>query len=46
MGNPDDPEDHGGILTRRYHVVVGNPPYVTVKDDDQSDAYRRFYDSC
>jgi len=45
-GAQNDPENGEGILTRRYDVVVGNPPYVTVKDDAQGDAYRRFYESC
>ena len=26
---------------RQYHVVVGNPPYITVKDAALNDAYRR-----
>ncbi|MFJ8916057.1 BREX-2 system adenine-specific DNA-methyltransferase PglX [Amycolatopsis sp. NPDC102389] len=29
-----------------YHVVVGNPPYITVKDKRENDAYRRRYDAC
>ena len=29
-----------------YHVVVGNPPYITVTDSRESDAYRRRYDAC
>jgi uncharacterized protein DUF7008/Eco57I restriction-modification methylase len=27
-----------------YHVVVGNPPYITVKDKQENDNYRRVYD--
>ena len=34
------------ILGRRYHVVVGNPPYVTVKDRAVSRLYRERYGSC
>ena len=28
------------ILGQGYHVVVGNPPYITVKDKVQNEAYR------
>jgi type I restriction-modification system DNA methylase subunit len=28
------------ILEQRYHVVVGNPPYITVKDQALNQAYR------
>lgn len=34
------------LMPRRYHVVVGNPPYITVKDAALSEAYRRRYGSC
>ena len=30
----------------RYHVVVGNPPYVTVKDKKLNELYRGLYDAC
>ena len=30
----------------RYHVVVGNPPYITVKDRALNEAYRRRYKTC
>jgi hypothetical protein len=30
----------------RYHVVVGNPPYITVKDPALSTAYRAAYKTC
>lgn len=30
----------------RYHAVVGNPPYITVKDKALRDAYRVLYDTC
>ena len=26
-----------------YHVVVGNPPYITVKDEKENRAYRKRY---
>ncbi|MET8828443.1 BREX-2 system adenine-specific DNA-methyltransferase PglX [Streptomyces sp. NPDC004610] len=29
-----------------YHVVVGNPPYITVKDSQESQNYRKAYFSC
>jgi hypothetical protein len=29
-----------------YHVVVGNPPYITVKDKAESVKYRSHYRSC
>lgn len=29
-----------------YHVVVGNPPYITVKDRAENDAYRDRYKAC
>jgi hypothetical protein len=31
------------ILGQQYHVVVGNPPYITPKDRACNDAYRRRY---
>jgi len=34
------------ILSQGYHVVVGNPPYITVKDSAQNDAYRSLYSTC
>jgi len=30
----------------RYDVVVGNPPYITVKDKALNAAYRSFYSTC
>jgi hypothetical protein len=43
----EDLDEHSEILKRgRYHVVVGNPPYITVKDKSLGDAYRRGYASC
>ncbi len=34
------------ILSKRYHAVVGNPPYISVKDRALRDRYRALYDSC
>ncbi|MCB1763633.1 MAG: BREX-2 system adenine-specific DNA-methyltransferase PglX, partial [Gammaproteobacteria bacterium] len=34
------------ILGQRYHVVVGNPPYITVKDKALNEAYRDKYLTC
>nr|WP_281363270.1 BREX-2 system adenine-specific DNA-methyltransferase PglX [Nocardioides perillae] len=43
----EDLDQHPGILQRgRYHVVVGNPPYITVKDKALNEAYRAGYQTC
>ncbi|KLR57105.1 BREX-2 system adenine-specific DNA-methyltransferase PglX [Diaphorobacter sp. J5-51] len=34
------------ILGRQYHAVVGNPPYIVVKDAALNVAYRNKYASC
>ena len=34
------------ILGQQYHVVVGNPPYITVKDRGLNQAYRDRYSTC
>ena len=34
------------ILGRRYHAVVGNPPYITPKDPALNQAYRERFASC
>lgn len=34
------------ILSRQYHAVVGNPPYIVVKDSALNAAYRARYASC
>jgi hypothetical protein len=31
------------LLDRGFHVVVGNPPYITVKDKTKNDDYRKAY---
>ncbi|MFE0719770.1 BREX-2 system adenine-specific DNA-methyltransferase PglX [Streptomyces rochei] len=44
---PEDVHEHPGILEPgRYHVVVGNPPYITVKDKKLNELYRALYNSC
>lgn len=43
----EDAETLAGVLGVRYAVVVGNPPYPTVKDRELNRAYRdRFPESC
>jgi hypothetical protein len=34
------------ILGQQYHAVVGNPPYILVKDGALNSAYRQKYASC
>ncbi|MGV9909343.1 BREX-2 system adenine-specific DNA-methyltransferase PglX [Streptomyces tendae] len=43
----EDLHEHPGILKQgRYDVVVGNPPYITVKDKNLNSLYRELYASC
>ncbi|SBW22686.1 hypothetical protein FDG2_2982 [Candidatus Protofrankia californiensis] len=43
----EDIHEYPGILDdNRYHVVVGNPPYTTVKDKGLNQYYRELYSSC
>jgi hypothetical protein len=42
----EDAEDLKRILGRRYHVVLGNPPYITPKDAAINKAYRDRFGSC
>ena len=42
----EDAEALREILGRRYHVVVGNPPYVTPKDKALNQGYRQRFGSC
>lgn len=42
----EDLEAANEILGRQYHAVVGNPPYITVKDPALNAAYRARYSSC
>ncbi|MFB7393560.1 BREX-2 system adenine-specific DNA-methyltransferase PglX [Streptomyces sp. NPDC056191] len=40
-------EEFKGLLEQgRYDVVVGNPPYITVKDKKLNALYRQIYKSC
>lgn len=43
----EDVHEYRDILKPgRYHVVVGNPPYITVKDKSLNTLYRKIYDAC
>ncbi|MEE4595281.1 BREX-2 system adenine-specific DNA-methyltransferase PglX [Streptomyces sp. DSM 41524] len=43
----EDVHEYPGILeVGRYDVVVGNPPYITVKDKKLNALYRQLYASC
>ncbi|EAZ99554.1 BREX-2 system adenine-specific DNA-methyltransferase PglX [Marinobacter sp. ELB17] len=42
----EDEQKLNQILGQRYHVVVGNPPYITVKDKVLNQAYRSKYLTC
>ncbi|HBO3456332.1 TPA: BREX-2 system adenine-specific DNA-methyltransferase PglX [Pseudomonas aeruginosa] len=42
----EDSQKLNKILGQRYHVVVGNPPYITVKDKALNQAYRDKYPTC
>jgi len=42
----EDREDLDRILGQQYHAVVGNPPYITVKDKALNQAYRGRYGAC
>jgi hypothetical protein len=42
----EDLEVLNRILGQQYHVVVGNPPYITVKDQGLSQKYRQRYSTC
>jgi hypothetical protein len=42
----EDAEALHRILGQPYHAVVGNPPYITVKDKAVSELYRARYTSC
>lgn len=42
----EDLADLNRILGQRYHAVVGNPPYITVKDAALNTAYRARYATC
>ena len=40
-----EPGEVAEVLGQRYHAVVGNPPYITVKDATKSKKYREMYES-
>jgi hypothetical protein len=42
----EQPQELQRILGQQYHIVVGNPPYITVKDVELNAAYRERYDTC
>lgn len=42
----EDSEELRRILGLRYHVVVGNPPYITPKDRALNQTYRDRFESC
>ena len=42
----EDLDELNRILGQQYHVVVGNPPYVTVKDAAVNRLYRARYGAC
>ncbi|MFJ9047358.1 BREX-2 system adenine-specific DNA-methyltransferase PglX [Streptomyces sp. NPDC102347] len=43
----EDVHEYPDILRPgRYHVVVGNPPYITVKDKTLNALYRELYPAC
>lgn len=42
----EDAEELRRILGRRYHVVVANPPYITVKDAGLNQLYREKFSTC
>lgn len=43
----EDLQDHANILAPgQYHVVVANPPYITVKDKTLNQRYRELYSTC
>lgn len=43
----EDIHKYPGILAPgRYHVVVGNPPYIEVRDKNLKEHYRHLYNAC
>ncbi|MGI9003340.1 MAG: BREX-2 system adenine-specific DNA-methyltransferase PglX [Pseudonocardia sp.] len=42
----DDFADERLLASATYHVVVGNPPYITVKDPEQNEYYRKRWSAC
>jgi hypothetical protein len=42
----EDKEAISEVLGQQYHAVVGNPPYIIVRDRSLNQAYRDRYSSC
>ncbi|MFO7907792.1 MAG: BREX-2 system adenine-specific DNA-methyltransferase PglX [Pirellulaceae bacterium] len=42
----EDKDAVSEVLGQQYHAVVGNPPYITVKDKSLNQAYRARYGTC
>lgn len=42
----EDPQELKRILGHEYHAVVGNPPYITVKDKVLNQLYRSSWATC
>ena len=42
----EDVEKARALLSRSWHAVVGNPPYITVKDPALRDLYRSRFKTC
>lgn len=42
----EDRDEIDRILGQQYHAVVGNPPYITVKNKALSQLYRAKYSTC
>ncbi len=42
----EDVEEARALLSRSWHVVVGNPPYITVKDPALNALYRARFKTC
>ncbi len=42
----EDIEEARALLSRGWHVVVGNPPYITVRDPAMNALYRLRFEAC
>jgi hypothetical protein len=42
----EDKDSVKEVLGQQYHAVVGNPPYITVKDSKLNEAYRERFSTC
>jgi hypothetical protein len=42
----EDVEQARTLLSRKWHAVVGNPPYITVKDPALNALYRKRFTTC